>query len=833
MPPIRIIVRGLARTPAFTAIAILSVALGIGANTAIFSLLDQVLLRMLPVKNPQDLVLFYHPGPVQGSYSSDEGGRPTFSYPMFRQLQKEQTTFTGIATARARGASLSYKNHAASGQIDNVSGNFFELLGVHAAIGRLLTEDDDRAPGERAVAVLSYAYWMSRFGGDISVLNQTLIVNGFPMTIVGVAQKGFSGEKPSNPVDAFVPVTMYKQLTPAWDGFDNRKVYWLPLLARLKPGVTRQRAETAINISYHAQIEQEAQLLSRPSPTLLQQFRAKRIILKPGEYGRGGLRDQTRLPALLLMTITALVLLIACANVANLHLARAAARAREISVRLAMGASRAQLIRQLLTEACLLSIAGGTLGLAIAYATMRGILSYLPAEDGIHSMLSPQLDPRALLFCAAISILTGFLFGLFPAVEATRPDLASSLKQQTGTASGSANLFRKILVTGQVAVSLLLLISSGLFAETLLNLRNIDLGLRTDHLLMFSVAPKLNRYSDQSAAQFFDQLSDRLAAIPGVKLVSSGLNPPVSGNGDGTNLTVPGYIPPNDDAADAEYDHVGADYFRTMGITLIAGRDFTIDDNASAPKVASVNEEFVKHFFAGQNPVGRKFAVGGGPKTVPDIEIVGVIKDAKYESMKEAPTRVFYLPNRQTTTDKDEPSHYFYLRTSIEPRAIAEEIRRTVASLDPNVPVRDLKTMQDQIDEDLVAERMLSTLTAIFAALATLLAALGLYGVLAYNIQRRTREIGIRMALGANAAKVRALVVREVAWMVLLGAAAGLTAAAAAGKAVQAVLYGVAAWDARIYAGAAIVVVLVALASAYIPARRATNVDPTVALRYE
>jgi putative ABC transport system permease protein len=830
---LRVILRGLARTPGFTSIAILSLALGIGANTAIFSLLDQLLLRMLPVKNPQELVFVFSPGPHQGHYSTDESGTlgPSFSYPMFRELQREQTPFTGLAAGRMAAASLAFENSASTGRAETVSGNYFDVIGVRPAMGRLLTEDDDRLPGERAVVVLSYAYWVSRFGADPSILNQKLMVNGYPMTIVGIAQKGFSGERPGTVPDVFVPITMRKEIIPGWDGFGNRKDYWVTLFARLKPGVTLEQAEVAINAAYRGELQQDIQLLSRPSSTMLAQFRAKKIILKPGEYGRGGLRDEIREPALLLMGMTAMVLLISCANVANLQLARAAARTREIAVRLAMGAQRHQLVRQLLLEACLLSIAGGALGLFAAAATMHGIVAALPPQSDYVHLLSSNLNGDALLFCLGISILTGFLFGLFPALQSTRPNVNSTLKDQSGqnTASGSANAFRRTLVTAQVAISLLLLISAGLFARTLINLRNIDLGLRVDHLLMFSVNPKLNRYTDQAAYSFYDHLTDRLVAIPGVSLVSSGMNPPVSGNDDGQNITVPGYVPPTDDSADADYDFVGSDYFRTMGIPLVAGREFTFADNATAPKVAVVNQEFVRHFFADRNPLGQRFARGGGNRP-PDIEIIGIVKDAKYSAMKEAPQRVFYLPHRQSLIDH---SLYFYLRTRIEPEQIEPQIRRAVASLDPNLPIGEMKTMEDQIDEDLFAERILSTLTGAFAALATVLAALGLYGVLAYNIARRTREIGIRMALGADASSVRGLVIREVAWTVLSGTAAGLALAAGVGKLVQNMLFGLQAWDLTIYGGAALVLWLIALAAAYTPARRATAVDPLVALRYE
>jgi putative ABC transport system permease protein len=480
MTNIRVILRGLVRAPIFSGVAILSLALGIGANTAIFSLLDQIVLRQLPVKNPGELVFLSDPGPAQGSYSSDDSGGPSFSYPMLRELQKAQTPFTALVGARTASASLSYKNHPLDGDAHFVSGNYFDVLGVSPSMGRLLTEDDDRTPGGHPVAVLSYSCWISRFGGDIGMLNQSLIVNGYPMTIVGVAAKGFNGEKLGSAPDVFVPITMKKELTPDWDGLRNRKVYWVTMFGRLKSGVTMAQAETAINIAYHPQIEQDALLLGRPSQNLLSRFRAKRILLKPGAYGRRGLRDEGKAPLLLLMGMSGMVLLIACANVANLQLARAAGRSREIAVRLAIGGSRLQLVRQLLMESCALALAGGVLGLGFAYWMVRAVIAIAPVSSGMGSILTASLDLPVLLFCLGLSIFTGLLFGVFPALQSTRPDLAPSLKGQSGqsTASGSAKLFRETLVVGQVAISLLLLVSAGLFARTLVNLSKIDLGLR-------------------------------------------------------------------------------------------------------------------------------------------------------------------------------------------------------------------------------------------------------------------------------------------------------------------------------------------------------------------
>ncbi|MBI4873045.1 MAG: ABC transporter permease [Acidobacteria bacterium] len=828
MTTLRTVVRSLARAPLFTLVAVLSLALGIGANTAMFSLLDQILLRTLPVRNPHELVYLYHPGPTQGSTSSDEGGGPSFSYPMFLELRKEQTPFAGLAAARAQSVSLAYQNEAAHGIARLVSGNYFELLGVRPAMGRLITEEDDRAAGGHPVAVLSYGYWTSRFGNNPAVLNQTLHVNGYPLTVVGVAQKGFAGEKTAEMPDIFVPVRRKPDIEPDWKGLDNRQYYWISLVGRLKPGVTRQQAETAINVSYRAQLDQDLQLLKQPRPDFLERFRAKKVILKPGEHGRGSVRDHARQPVLLMMGMTLLVLLIACANIANLQLARAASRTREVAVRLAMGASRLQLIRRLLVESCLLAVAGGALGLFFALWTVRAVVAIMPPATGIQSFLSTSLDGRVLLFSLGLSVATGVLFGLFPALQASKPDLVAALKNQAGqiSSAGSANFFRKALVTAQVATSLLLLISAGLFGKTLVNLSKVDLGMRPDHLLTFSLLPKLSGYSDQRVASFHERLLERLAALPGVKLASAAQVPAIAGSSSSSSISVEGYVAPSDAAAQSNFNVVGADYFRTLGIALVAGREFTPADNATGPKVAVVNEAFVRQFLPGRDPLDRRIGTGREP----DIRIVGVVKDARYSELKEAPPAVFCTPLAQAR--RWNMVHY-YLRTAGEPEAAANLARREVAALDPHLPIRQLKTMQAQIEENMFVERLLSGLTGSFAGLATLLAALGLYGVLAYNVARRTREIGIRMALGAGGGRVRGLVLREVGLMLAIGTVAGVGSAAAVGRLVQAVLYGMKPWDALVYGGSVGLLWLIALAAAYVPARRAIRVDPMVALRYE
>ena len=824
----RVVVRGLLRSPLFTAVSALSLALGIGANTAMFSLLDQLILRSLPVRNPEELVCLYHPGPLQGSVSTDERGDPSFSYPMFRNLQAQQTPFTGIAGSRSRFISIGYKNSASHGNARLVSGNYFDLLGVRPAIGRTIVEDDDRSIPGSPVVVLGYAYWDARFGHDPAVLNQPIVIDGYPMTIVGVAQKGFGSEVTGEMPDLYLPISMRHEINPEFNGFNDRLNYWVTLIARRKPGVTVQRAANEINVAYRAEVALDIPLLTRPKPDFLARFQAKKIVLKPGEFGRGGLQDEAKDPLTVLMGMAILVLAIACANVANLQLARSVARSREMAIRLAMGASRWQLVRQLLAESCLLALVGGALGLVAARWTLRGVIAMLPPMTGMQSFLSEQIDARLLLFCTAVSILTGVLFGLFPALQASKANVISTIKDQAGQISGSggSNWLRKTLVTVQVALSLTLLISAGLFSKTLVNLSRIELGIKVDHLLTFSLLPKLNRYSDERAIALHQQLREKLASIPGVTMVTASEVPAIAWSSETTAILVEGG---GTEGQNSSLNAVDAAYFRTMGMALIAGREFTRADNATAPRVAVVNETFVRKFLPGRNPMGAHFGrAGSAPKL--EIQIVGIVKDAPYSDARQPIPPVFFIPLEQV---KRWGTLFYYLRTGFDPQSIGSQVRSAVASLDPNLPVRDFKTMETQLAENNFAERIMSRLSGGMAMLATILAAIGLYGVLAFNVARRTREIGIRMALGADAGSVRGLVLREMVIILGIGTVIGLSAAAGTMRFTQSMLFGLKPWDAFIYTLAPLVLWTVALGAAYLPARRATAVNPVVALRYE
>ena len=807
--------------PGFTAVAVLTLGLGIGVNTAMFSVLDRILLGTLPVPNPHELAFLYHPGPLQGRTSSDEGGGAVFSYPMFRAFQADQTTFTGLAGAREQSASLAYGNQATVGRVHLVSGNYFSVLGVRPALGRVLTDGDDRVPGGHPVAVLSHGYWTSRLGGDVSVLNETLLVNGVPMTIVGVTERGFASDRLDRAPDVYTPIVMKGELTPGWgNGLADRRNYWIPLFGRLKPGVTHEQAAAAMNVLYRAQLAEDIALLEAPGDEFLERFSAKQLVLKPGRGGRGGLRDEAQQPVLLLMGLTLLVLLIACANVANLQLGRALARTREIGIRLALGASRGRLVRQLLAESFVVAAAGGALGLLLAQWTLGALRSMVPPEGVLFLATSP--DVRLLLFCLALSGATALAFGLYPALRCSRPDLAGQLR--------AVGLFRKSLVTVQMAVSMLLLVSAGLFGRTLVNLTSVELGLRPERLASFGVMPKLNGYTDEATARFYEQLAERLTAMPGAELVSAASVPAIGGDTDQTGIAVDGVTPAAGEYGTSRYNRVGPGYFRTLGTPLVTGREFTLDDDLRSPRVAIVNESFVREFLPGSNPLGRRF--GPGRRYDPELAatIVGVVRDAKYASVREPGSAVFYVPYRQ---DQQQSAMYFYVRTTGEPEPLAATIRATVAGLDPGLPVRDLTTMTRQIESNLIVERLLATLTSSFAGLAALLAAMGLYAVLAYNVARRTSEIGIRMALGASPGTVRGLVVRDGALMMLVGTAAGLAAAAGVTILLQPWLYELTPWDPLVYGSAATALGLVAAIAAWVPARRATSVDPLVALRCE
>ena len=827
---LKLALRRLIKTPFVSLVAIVSLALGIGANAAIFSLYDQTLLRPLPVVRPSELVNLLAPGPKPGSNSCGQAGscQEIFSYLMFRDIERQQTAFTGVAAHVGFGANLAYRGQTLNGQGMLVSGSYFPVLGLQPALGRLFSADDDRNIGSHFVTVLSHHYWTTTLGSNPAVLNDTIIVNGQALTVVGVAPRGFSGTTLGSEPKVFVPLAMRGLMLPGWKGFEDRQAYWAYLFARLKPGVTIEQARASLNGLYRPIIiDVEAPLQKGLSDQTMAKFKAKVIEVEGGSRGQSSVHREAKTPMMFLMTVTGIVLLIACANIANLLLARGAARSTEMAIRLSLGASRRQLLAQLLTESCVLAVLGGVAGLVVARWTLALLASLLPA-DAVNT-LQFGLQGRIVFFAAALSLTTGFIFGLFPAWHNTKPDLVSAIKAQAGQPSGAraAARFRTSLVTVQIALSMALLMCAGLFVKSLTNVSRVDLGIEVDNVIVFGISPGLNGYTSERSKALYERLEQELGTIPGATGVAMARIALLAGNNSGTNVSVEGFTRGPDIDTDSNYNEISPGYFRTLGVPLMAGREFTTADTEGGPKVAIVNEAFAKKFNLGRDAVGKHMARGAGKL---DIEIVGLVQNAKYSEVKQEIPPLFFSPYRQSSRVG---SMSIYVRGAGDPAQLLRGVAPVVARLDRNLPIEDLKTMPQQIRENVFLDRMVSTLSASFALLATVLAAVGLYGVLAYTVSQRTREIGLRMALGADSGRVRRMILKQVGWMTLIGAIVGVTGAYYLGRAAASLLFELKPYDPTVMATSVVMLALVAFGAGYIPAYRASRVQPMQALRYE
>jgi predicted permease len=831
-PDLKLALRVFSRTPGFAAIVVLTLALGTGANTAIFSLLDQVMLRLLPVERPDRLVVLSGPGPFQGWSNVQSDTVLPFSDPMYRGLRDRTPVFSGVLAHYPTALHVSIEGQTDNVSGDMVSGTYFEVLGLRPARGRLFTPDDDRIASGHPVVVLGNGFFQSRFGGDPSVVGRTISINDHPMTVIGVAPPGFNGIEVGSVTEVYVPLSMQQEVQPTWGKqLGDWRSRWLMCMARLKDGVSLAQARAAANVVYRQLIEEDLQHIKAPSERQKTLFRQKTLELLPGGHGTSFLRDKSATPLLVLMGMVGLVLLIACANVAGLLLARASARQREIAVRLALGAGRLRLVRQYLVESVTLSLAGGLVGLFLAVWVGEALIRALPYEQAARA-LSPAPDVRVGLFTLALSVLAGVGFGLLPALRASRADLAPALKSEATAVVGGAGHFRlrKGLVVSQVALSLLLLIGAGLFTRSLMNLRTLDPGFRVEHLYTFRVDPDLNGYDFTRRVEVFRRIQEEVAAEPGVTSVSAADISLLAGDRSRSTIRVEGYESKEGEDMSPNLNDVAPGFFSTLGIPLVAGRDLRPTDVFQAPRVAVVNEAFAHYFFKNESPIGRRFALAGRTPKGFDIEIVGLARDGKSASLREETRRFIYLPYAQ---EQDVGGLTFYVRSTLDPDTVGTRLRAAVRRVDAMLPVTDLKTMSAQVGESLFVERMTASLSAAFGLLATILAAIGLYGVMSYAVTMRTREIGLRVALGADRRAVLLLVLREVALLAVIGVAIGLPGGYGLGRLVESQLFGLTARDPLTFVLATGALLSTAFVAGLVPAARASRVDPMTALRHE
>jgi predicted permease len=825
---VRFALRSFAKSPGFTSVVVLTLALGIGANAAIFGLMDQVMLRLLPVRDPRRLVVLDAPGQYSGRTSTQSETLTPVSLPMYEGLRDHNTVFFGMLGHWLTAVHLSDGTQTENADADLVSGTYFGVLGLAPAVGRLLGPDDDRTPGAHPVLVLGHRFFQSRFGGDPRVVGRSIRINGHPMTVVGVAPPGFHGVEVGSSADVFVPLAMQPQVLPHWKPVHGDwRSRWLTVMARLRDGVSLEQARASINVLYAQLLQEDAKTLTAKSAKFRAEFLSKKLDLQPGGRGTSGLRDQAHAPLLVLMGMVGLVLIIASANVANLLLARGSSRQKELAVRLALGAGRGRLIRQLLVESLVLSVMGGTLGLLVSAWLGKAMIAALPFEDAALT-LSAEPDLRVVLFAFCLALLTGVLFGIFPALQATRVGVASTLKNEaTAVIGGAAPFrFRRALVVAQIALSLLLLVGAGLFTRSLRNLRALDPGFQPERLVAFTVDPSRNGLDIPGQLGVLARIREALSREPGVRSATLTDLPLMTNSDNSSTIKIPGYEPKEGEDMNPNFAAVAPAFFETLGIPLVAGRVITESDGPTAPKVAVVNESFARRYFGGQ-ALGRHFGFGRRPENS-DVEIVGVVKDGKASSLREEQRRFVYLSHAQREVLG---AMTFYARTVGEPDALVGRVHALVRGVDPDLPVSELKTMRAQVRESLFVERMVATLSAAFGILATLLAALGLYGVMAFAVALRTREIGIRMALGAQRRDVLRMVLRDVAVLVALGVALGLPGGYGVGRVIETQLFGLSARDPLTFAAATVTLLATALVAGYVPARRAAVVDPMVALR--
>jgi putative ABC transport system permease protein len=831
----RYAIRQLMRSPGFAATVIITLALGIGANAAIFTIFDQVLLRTLPVQNPKELVRFSWTGAFSGSMSAFGGdGTDYFSYPMYKDLRERNTAFIGILAAVRNGVGVSWHDQAENKDCEIVSGNYFNLLGLQPTVGRLFSDADESAKNANPVVVLSFDYWKTRFDASPNVVGQSLLINGHPFTIVGVAPQGFHSAIDGYTPGVFLPVTMSEIAMP-WtsprDDLHNHQSVWLTLVARLKPGVSRTVAEASINPLWYSLRAQELTGYGKVSSHFKDKFMHTHLSVMEDSTGFMPERSDLRKPLQVLMGMVGVLAAMCAVNVATLLLLRAAGRVREISMRYAMGAARSRIISQLLVEGAVLGTLGAVAGVLLSPVIAHTLVGMMARNvDPTQAPYSASVDTRILLFTLGLSLIVTFLFSIAPALQFLRPRLAEALRQNSGTASKTSQRFRKVAVGLQISLTVLLLAAAGLFMRTLSNLRAENVGFNTTHVLSWDLDPTLAGYGDDRTAQVSTNTLDAVRQVPGILFASGTTDPEMSSDSSFSNYTVQGHVAPEEEEMNFESPWVTTDYFATLKQPILAGREFSLADTKGSTLVAVVNQTFARRFYGSpQNALGRLVGEGSGNVKM-DTTIIGVVGDIKHRDLRSAPTGTIYRPYLQ---QKHATGLTMYAQTGQEPSAVEAAIRERIHRLDPKLVADNMRTMQQQIDLTVTNERALATLAMSFSGLALVMTAVGLYGVLAFATAQRTREIGVRMALGAQRSTVVVLVMREMALTAIIGVAVALPAAIALSRLLRSQLYGVQPGDPLTFIVSVLLAAAMVAIAAAIPARRAASVDPMKALRSE
>jgi predicted permease len=832
---VRYAFRSLVKRPGFSLIAILTLALGIGANTAIFTLLNAVVFKSLPVPAPQELV-FFNDTPSEGTSQGDPptGQWQRFSYANYQYFRDHDQSFQGLSAFRSGEAALGVRSDSQAGDAAQrarghlVSGNYFSVLGVNAMLGRVLSAEDDK-PGASPAAVMSHGYWSQQWKSDPSIVNKQIVVNGTSFTVVGVMPPKFFGVRVRRSPDLWLPLAFQPQIELRPSAFEDHRVYWLNFVGRLKPGVTLEQAQASTNVALKQFLTNEAG--SKLNDDIQSSIANSFVQLAEGSRGISGLRRVYAQALKMLMVIVVLVLLIAGANVGNLLLSRAASRKAEISLRLALGASRYRIVRQLLCESLALAAIGGLCGILLAQWGVS-ILVALVAQT---SPLDVRPDTPVLVFTAVVSLSVGVLFGLAPALRASKTDLTTALKEKSARTGRRLQFsLASALVVSQVALSMVLLTGAGLFARSLIKLQEEEVGFNRDNVLLAGIDPRLARYKPTELSALYSRLLDRLEAIPGVQSATVATYSPMSGTGRSGTITVRGYTHDPGQNMEVADILIGPSYLETLGVPLLLGRDIGPRDTPAAQKIAVVNQSFAQRFFPGQNPIGKQFYFGDedDPERSEDLEIVGVIGDVKYDSAKEEAGPTAYRPILQVQ-DSSAYSSNLQIRSTGDAASLAPEVRQAIAEVDDKLPISGVTTLREQLKDSLDQEKLLAQLVSFFGLLALLLACIGLYGVMAHGVVRRTKEIGIRMALGAERRSIIWMVLRETLVLILIGLAIGIPVALGAGRLIASQLFGLSAADPLTLLAAALVLIGVAILAGLMPARKASRVDPLTALRYE